>query len=110
MSLAQVRGGIPHVVRDDLVDDAGRIINLPFYCSHLIIRNQGLNACKLYFTQADFDGDKNYVTVPVPSTTYPYGEWSGMVETAAGNNSDVWVKALALKTTAIELVAFQRRG
>jgi hypothetical protein len=85
-------------------------VKLPFYTQFVILRNQGANACRLFFTAADFTGNKNYVIAPVASATYPYGEWAGPVETTAGDHSDLWVKSDVAGVTTIELIAFQRRG
>ena len=109
MSVMTVRGGIPFVLRDAAVSTSGRIINIPFLIHSLIVRNKGSNICRLFFTERDFNADENYVEVPVASTTYPYGEWSGPVETAFGEYENLWVKSAA-GTSSIELVAFQRRG
>jgi hypothetical protein len=109
MSVMTVRGGIPYVLRDAAVSAAGRKVRLPFLIHSLIIRNVGAVAAKLYFTEADFNADTNYVTIPVASATYPYGEWAGPVETANGDHEDLWLKGDA-GVASIELVAFQRRG
>jgi len=108
MSIMQARGGIPYVLRDSIAT-AGRKVRLPFYVSHLKIRNKGANICRLYFTEVDFTNDENYVEVPVASPTYPYGEWEGPVETTAGDHDNVWLRGVTA-ATAIELVAFQRRA
>ena len=104
-----VRGGIPYVFRDAAIATTGRKIRLPFLIHSLIVRNKGSNAAKVYFTEADFTADQNYVEIPVASPTYPYGEWSGNVETSSGDHSDLWVKASA-GTASLEVVGFQRRG
>ena len=105
MSVMTSRGGIPHVVRETF-DASGRKVRLPFFIHYLVVRNLGGTAAKLYFTEADFTADKNYVTIQIPSPTYPYGEWTGPVETAMSDHTDLWVKG----ATTLELVAFQRRG
>lgn len=109
MSVMTVRGGIPYVVRDAAVQIAGRKIRLPFLIHSLILRNVGGVPVKLYFTKADYDADANYVTAPVASPTYPYGEWAGPVETVSGDHEDLWVAGVG-GVGSIELVAFQRRG
>jgi hypothetical protein len=58
----------------------------------------------MYFTEADFDNDVNYIEVPDRDASTPYGEWKGPVE--AGQ---VWFKSTTA-TSNIELVTFQRRG
>lgn len=109
MSIMTVRGGIPWVLRDAAVPIAGRIVNLPFLIQYLTIRNKGAVVARLYFTKADLDAGINYVDIPVASATYPYGEWSGPVETAMGDHSDLWIAGVGA-VASLELVAFQRRG
>ena len=112
MSVLTARGGVPHVVRDT-IDTTGRRVQLPFYTLFLIARNKDTtNACKLYFTQDDFDNDENYVELPIAAAATPHGEWAGPVETGGddmGGRNDVFLRASA-GTAAVELVAFQRRG
>lgn len=102
MSLLQVRGGIPNV-RRIAVTAVGQKVNLPSYTIFLKIRAEDF-PCRLFFTEADFDGDKNYILAPMPSTSRPYGEWDGPVEA-----ENVWVKGDG-GTSNVELVTFQRRG
>jgi hypothetical protein len=110
--MAASAGGVPYVLRAAITTGVaplgGRKANLPFYINYLKIR-VAANPCKLYFTQADYEADANYVLIPIPSASAPYGEWAGPVETAAGDRSDVWMRGSG-GTTNIELVAFQRRG
>ena len=108
MSVVQIRGGVPHVVRDT-IDTTGRMVHFPFYLFHLQIRNKGANVVRMYFTQLDYTNDVNYVEVPVASPTYPYGEFEGPVETTAGDHEDIWLKSIT-GSSAIELVGYQRRG
>ena len=108
MSVAQTRGGVPYVLRA-AIDATGRKVRLPFYIAHLKVRNKGAGIVKLYFTEADFTADENYVEAPIAATTAPYGEWEGPVETTAGDHDSLWVKSVS-GSNVIELVAFQRRG
>lgn len=103
MSLAQVRGGIPHVFRLS-VPTAGQAHSLPFSCFYLVARNQGANVIRLYFTEADFTANANYIVLPVAAAITPQGEWAGPVEA-----KQVWLRAITAASD-IELVAFQRRG
>jgi len=107
MSVLTVRGGIPYVVRE-AITTTGRKVRVPFYMMHLKIRVDTA-PCKLYFTEEDFNADVNYVLIPVPSASTPYGEWEGPVETAHGTNVDLWLRGSG-GSSDIELVAFQRRG
>jgi hypothetical protein len=101
-------GGIPHVVRDTF-DTTGRRVKLPFFTSYMIVRNKGSNVARLYFTEADYTDDVNYVEIPVAAATDPHGEWQGPVETAHDKYSDVFLRGVG-GSADIELVAFQRRG
>jgi len=109
MSVVQTRGGVPYVLRD-AIDATGRKVRLPFHTSHLKVRNKGsAGIVRIYFTEADYTADANYVEAPIASAIFPYGEWEGPVETTAGDHESLWVKSSA-GSNAIELVAFQRRG
>jgi len=101
MSVMTVRGGVPSVFRDT-ISVTGRDHSFPM-AMFLIIRVI-TNPCKLYFKQADFDADQNYVLVPVAAATTPNGEWAGPVEV-----DKVWLKGSG-GNSAVELVTFQRRG
>lgn len=103
MSVATVRGGVPHVFRDT-IDGTGRKHKLPHYALYLVIRVQAGSDCKLYFTEKDFDDDVNYVLVPAPTAATPHGEWQGPTEI-----SDVWLQSTGA-SSGVELVTFQRRG
>lgn len=106
-------GGVPYVLRDAAVTTGvapagGRKVTLPTNICYLIVRVHSED-CKLYFTQADYEADENYVYIYKAGANYPYGEWRGPVETAPGSHSDLWLRADA-NTADVELVAFQRRG
>jgi hypothetical protein len=103
MSVLTVRGGTPHVFRDTVTNTAGRVHSLPNTSLFLIIR-VATNPCKLYFTQADFDADANYILVPIAAAVTPNGEWKGPVEI-----DKVWLKGSG-GNSVVELVTFQRRG
>ncbi len=104
MSLAQVRGGYPHVFRDSAVTAVGRKHAFPFTCFYLQARAQG-NPCKMFFTEADYLADNtNYVIIPVASFTTSERGWEGPVEIA-----DVWLKGIG-GNAEVEIVAYQRRG
>lgn len=103
MSVMETRGGAPHVFRETIDNTTGRMHQFPFVSKYLKVRVSS-NPCKLYFTEADFTADANYVLVPVAGTSTPYGEWDGPVEA-----SKIWLKGSG-GSSAIELVAFQRRG
>lgn len=102
MSLFEGRGGIPHIWRETITT-TGRKHDFPWTSKYLQIRVSGF-PCKVYFSEADFTADQNYVSIPVPAADAPYGEWQGPVE-ALG----LWLKGSG-GSSAIELVAYQRRG
>lgn len=107
-----MKGGIPHVVRATITTGVkpagGRKIELPFFICFLKVRVK-TNDCKLYFTEADYLADVNYVLVPKVADSTPYGEWSGPVETYPGERQYLWMRGDG-GSSAVELVAFQRRG
>lgn len=108
MSVAQTRGGVPHVLRATVDNTDGRKHRLPANCSYLKIRVT-TNPCKLYFTEADRTADANYVLVPVPAAETPYGEWEGPVESPASPAPAIWLLGDG-GNSVVELVTFQRRG
>jgi hypothetical protein len=106
MSVMTGRGGCASVTRTTFLA-AGRKVTFPFFVNYLVVRNKGAAAAKVFFTEADHTADNdNYVDIPVASTTYPYGEWAGPVETGAGERDGIWIRG----ATTLEIVAFQRRG
>jgi hypothetical protein len=102
MSVGTVRGGVPHVWRQT-IDITGRTHRFPHTSLYFIIRVAAF-PCRVYFTEADFIANANYVEVPVPSAGTPYGEWQGPVEA-----HEVWLRGIGGSST-VELVTFQRRG
>lgn len=105
MSVMQGRGGIPHVFRATITT-TGRKRDLPFFTNYVIFRLKAgtANNCRLFFTEADFNDDANYIEVVPPSTTENSGEWRGPVET-----DNLWFKSV-VGDSDVEVVAFQRRG
>jgi hypothetical protein len=105
----QTRGGVPYVLRRSVDGTGGKVV-LPFLTSYLKVRNKGSGGIvRLYFTEADFDANENYIELPVATAILPYGEWEGPVETVTGEREHLWLKSAA-GSNEIELVAFQRRG
>ena len=102
MSLAESRGGWPHIFRESITT-TGRKHQFPFICKHLTMRAVTY-PCRVYFTEADFTANVNYILVPVAAAETPHGQWSGPVEAHT-----VWLKGLG-GTAVLELVAFQRRA
>jgi len=81
----------------------GRARSFGFTSLYLILRVL-TNPCKLYFSQADYIDDVNFLTLPVAAADAPHGEWRGPIEA-----KEVWLLGDG-GDTDIELVAFQRRG
>lgn len=106
MSIAMVRGGIPQV-RRETVDATGRGYKFKFQIMYLIVRTDA--PVKLYFTEADFTVNENYILVPAPAAATPYGEWQGPVElypNPPATAHSIWLKGVA----NVEMVGFQRRA
>lgn len=101
MSLAEVRGGIPHVFRAD-IDTTGRKHDIKQFTKGLQVFAV-TNPVKVYFTEADFNADQNYVLVPVAAAATPWG-WEGPAEV-----TEVWLKGSG-GTSTVTLVAYLRRG
>jgi len=102
MSIVQIRGGIPDVFRES-IDTTGRIHSFGFWINYLTIRVLTF-PCRMYFTEADFDANENFVALPVAAAENPHGEWHGPVEA-----NQVWLRGVG-GTAAVEMVGFQRRG
>ena len=102
MSVLTTRGGVPHVLRDTFTT-TGREVRFPFACLFLKVRAATAPA-KLFFSEADFTAGINYVVVPITAAATPYGMWEGPAEA-----TKVWIKGDG-GSSAVELVAFQRRG
>lgn len=105
MSVAQTRGGIPHVFRGT-IQLAGRKHQLPFYTNYCVFRvaSGSANGCRLFFTEDDYTNNENYVVVLPPGANQTTGEWCGPAEL-----EDVWFRGDG-GPSDIEFVAFQRRG
>lgn len=107
------RGGLPYVFRDAAVTAGvapagGRKVTLPFFINFLKIRVEA-HDCRLYFTEADYLADTNYIKIRKSADAHPYGEWSGPVETYPGDRADLWLRGDG-GSADVELVAFQKRG
>lgn len=102
MSVATVRGGVPAPQRRT-ISAAGEKVVLPFMALWLQIRTSA-EAVKVYFTELDFTRDENYILVPVPSATEPWG-WEGPAEIG-----EFWLKSDSATPAVVEIVGYQRRG
>jgi hypothetical protein len=111
MSVLQGRGGIPRVFRAT-IDTDGREHQCgkvgggdPFVTSYVVARNRGdTNIIRMYFTEADFVANANYVELTADDGVDPRAEWQGPVEA-----EKLWFRAAA-STSPIEVTCFQRRG
>jgi hypothetical protein len=102
MTVGEQRGGFPKVYRE-AVTTAGIDHHIRFITKYLKIRVSDF-PCRIFFSQEDFDGDTNYIEVPVAAAATPNGEWEGPVEI-----NRIWLKGIG-GSSNIELVVFQRRG
>lgn len=107
MSIAQLRGGIPHVYRAS-IDGTGVAHRFASNIFWLKARNKGAAVVRLYFLESDFDADRNYVQLPVAAADQPYGQWEAPVELVAAD-ARVWLKSEGA-ASEVEIVGFQRRG
>jgi len=96
------RGGAPHVFRATAAT-TGRMHAFKAVSKWMRIRVATF-PCKVYFTEADFDDDINYITVPVAAADAPYGEWEGPIEASA-----VWLAGVG-GGSVVELVAALRKN
>ena len=102
MSVLAVRGGLPQVF---LLSATTVGFNWPFkWITNYLVMRAATFPCKVFFTEADFDADTNYLTVPVAAAATPHGEWRGPAEVQG-----IWVKGVG-GTSVLEVTAFQRRG
>ena len=102
MSIMEIRGGVPFI-RNITFDTTGR--RLPFNgTSKWLSLRAASFPCRAYFTEDDFNADQNYISVPVASTTTPYGEWKGPLEA-----EQVWIKGIG-GSSVVEVVALLRRN
>jgi hypothetical protein len=102
MTLLATRGGVPFVLRDAAVAEAGRKYELPFVTNYVIIRVAAGDSLFVYFTEADFTAGVNGLVVPGGAGIL--GEWRGPLEI-----DKIWLAGDG-DTADVELVAFQRRG
>ncbi len=96
MSIATVRGGVPHIWRQD-IPLAGIDHSLPATSNYIKLRVTA-NSCRIYFSLADYTNNINYIVV---DSTNPF---DGPVEI-----DHLWFKAVG-GVAPLELTAFQRRG
>ncbi len=102
MSVATVRGGVPSTQRAT-IDQTGRKVVLPFMALHLQIRTTA-EAVRVYWTELDYTRGENYVLVPVPSATEPFG-WEGPAEIG-----EFWMASNSATPAVVEVTGYQRRS
>ena len=95
MSIPESRGGHPHIFRASIPHPDGRNHKYPSTSKYLMMTT-GLTGVKMYFTEADFNADENYIG--------PENQWEGPVET-----NGIWLKGDG-GAAEIVLIAFLRRG
>lgn len=100
MSILETRGGSPHIFRDT-IDTTGRSHFIKSVSKWICIR-VATNPCRIYFTEDDYTNDENYIEVPIASTSTPYGQWSGPIET-----NEIWLKGIG-GNSVVEFVAIKR--
>lgn len=103
----QPRGSIPRTFTL-AVATTGLSGNLGYYrfpaeSTRVQVQNLGANVLRLYWTEADFVADTNYVQVPPIATSTP-GQWEGPVR-AVG----IYMRSVTGATTA-GLTVFLQQG
>jgi len=107
MSLLQTRGGFPHVF-NATIGTAGRVHRPKKQISHLQVQTAD-KPVKIYFTQADFTNDENYITVPVPALQ-DMVMWEGPVELGEDQQGPViWFRGSG-GDAVVQAVFYQRRA
>lgn len=108
MSLLQVRGGFPHIFNATVTNTGGRVHRPKIQTVWLQVQT-ATNPVKVYFTEADFDGDVNFITVPVPALQ-DITMWEGPVEMGESTNGPaVWFRGVG-GNAVVQAVFYQRRG
>lgn len=97
------RGGVPIVRRLSVTTSFGGY-PLPVAIKYLQLYNQGANDVRVYFTEADYLADANYLVLP--SST---GVFEGPVELRA-TAFQLFFRAQGGTSTPIVVIAYQRRG
>jgi hypothetical protein len=104
VSVLTVRGGFP-VVWQEQVGTAGREHLARVQTCYLQVYT-ATNPVRVYFSEADFNADENYVAVPVAAAEHPWG-WEGPVELHP--HRKVWFRGVG-GNADVTAVFYQRRG
>ena len=107
MSLATARGGPPQVMR--VAATSGSATKVTFRTAYNSLKLRTDAACKVFFTQTDATNGTNYVHLPTPSPSTPFGEWSGPADIYTNVGPSIWLQSDA-GTANVEAVAFLRLG
>lgn len=97
------RGGFPIVRRLSVTTTFGQY-HLPVATKFLQISNEGAVAVRVYFTQADYTANTNYIEL-APTVGY----FEGPVELRA-NAAELYLAGQAGTANPVVIVAYQRRG
>ena len=98
MSVLTARGGVPRVL-NETVTTTGRQYDFPFTCLWLMLRTASA-PIRMYFKEADFDANTNYVEIAVGATY-----WEGPAEV-----NKIWLMSVGVGDAVVEIIGFQRRG
>jgi len=107
MSVLQTRGGFPHVF-NATVGTAGRV-HRPKKQTIALQVMAATNPVRVFFTEDDFDNDKNYIEVPV-AALQDIAMWEGPVELGEDAQGPViWFKGVG-GNSVVTAVFYQRRA
>ena len=105
MSVLTVRGGVPLIFNATVNNTAGRMHRPKCQGVNYLQVKTATNPVKVYFHEADFDNDVNFITVPV-AALQDITMWEGPVELVDGK---IWFRGLG-GNAVVEAVFYQRRG
>lgn len=100
MSLFEGRGGIPHIFRATITT-TGREHDFRCISKEIYLR-VNTAPCRIFFTEDDFDNNKNYIEVPVPSASTPDNNYHWPIQA-----DKLWLKGVGA-SSVIELVVIRR--
>lgn len=104
MSVLSVRGGVP-LIFNDSITTTGRMHRPKAQGVNYLQVQTATFPVKVYFHEADFTADANFVTVPVPALQ-DITMWEGPVELVDGK---IWFRGLG-GTAVVQALFYQRRG
>jgi len=104
MTALETRGGFPFVTRRAIpigASDPQQVVQSPGHIKFLQISNEGGNIVRVYFSEADYTADANYIELE--ATT---GYFEGPVE-LRGNN--LYLRAQTAASDPVVVVFYLRR-